>query len=117
LRPIQPHIQWVPGAFSPGVNQSGHEADLSTPSSAEINECSYATTLPYTFTACTGIIHLYVTFTYILNNTLVKSFTLQLWKIPLPNNILQAMHNICDGKIVIIMEIFLVQNARIRYDQ
>jgi len=38
LRPIQPPRQWVPGALSPGVKQSGHEADLSTPSSAEINE-------------------------------------------------------------------------------
>ena len=63
LRPTQPPIQWVPGALSPGVKQSEHEADLSTPSSAEVNECSYTTTLPYAFTACTGIIHLYVTFT------------------------------------------------------
>jgi hypothetical protein len=113
LRPIQPLIQLVPGALLPGVNRSGHEADLSTPSSAEINECSYTTTLPYTFMACTGIIYLYVTFTYILNNTLVKSFTPHLWKIPLPSNILHAMYNICDGKIVFIMEMFSVQDARI----
>jgi len=58
LRPIQSPIQWVPGVLSPGVQQSGYEADLSTPSSAEISECSYTTTLPHVFTACTGIIHL-----------------------------------------------------------
>jgi len=46
MRPIQSPIQWVPGVLLPGVQQSGYEADLSTPSSAEISECSYTTTLP-----------------------------------------------------------------------
>jgi hypothetical protein len=29
LRPIQPPLQWIPGAISPGVNRPGHEADHS----------------------------------------------------------------------------------------
>jgi hypothetical protein len=32
----QPPIQWVPGAFSLGVKQLGHEADHSPPSIAEV---------------------------------------------------------------------------------
>jgi hypothetical protein len=39
LGPTQPPIQWVPGALSLGVNQSGREADHSHPSSAEVKEC------------------------------------------------------------------------------
>jgi hypothetical protein len=35
----QPPIQWVPGVLSLGVNQPGHEADHSHPSSAEVKEC------------------------------------------------------------------------------
>jgi len=34
-----PPIQWVPGVLSLGVNQPGHEADHSPPSSAEVSEC------------------------------------------------------------------------------
>jgi hypothetical protein len=36
LGPRQPHIQWVPGAVSPGVKRLGREADHSPPSSAEV---------------------------------------------------------------------------------
>jgi hypothetical protein len=36
--PIQPPIQWVPGALSLGVKQLGHEADNSPPSSAKVKE-------------------------------------------------------------------------------
>jgi hypothetical protein len=39
LGPTQPPIQWVPGAFSLGVKQPGHEADHSSPSSAKVKEC------------------------------------------------------------------------------
>jgi hypothetical protein len=35
----QPLIQWVPGAFSLGVNRPGREADHSPPCSAEVKEC------------------------------------------------------------------------------
>jgi hypothetical protein len=38
LGPAQPPIQWVPGALFMGVNQLGHEADHSSPSSAEVKE-------------------------------------------------------------------------------
>jgi hypothetical protein len=31
LGPTQPPIQWVPRAFSQGINWSGHEADYSPP--------------------------------------------------------------------------------------
>jgi hypothetical protein len=39
LGPNQHPIQWVPGALSLGIKQSGHEADHSPPSSAEVKEC------------------------------------------------------------------------------
>jgi hypothetical protein len=38
LGPIQPPIQWVPGALSLGVKRPGREADHSPPSSAEVKE-------------------------------------------------------------------------------
>jgi len=38
-----------------GVKQTGHEVGPSPPSSAEVkNECSYTSTPPYIFMACTG---------------------------------------------------------------
>jgi hypothetical protein len=39
LGPTQPPIQRVPGALSLVVNWLGHEADHSSPSSAEVKEC------------------------------------------------------------------------------
>jgi hypothetical protein len=39
LRPIQPPIQWAPGAILLGVKWLGCEADHSHPSSAEVKEC------------------------------------------------------------------------------
>jgi hypothetical protein len=38
LGPIQPPIQWVPGALSLGVKRPGREADHYPPSSSEIKE-------------------------------------------------------------------------------
>jgi hypothetical protein len=38
LGPIQPPIQWVPGALSLGVKRPGRKADHSPPSSAEVKE-------------------------------------------------------------------------------
>jgi hypothetical protein len=38
LKPIQPPIQWVPEALSPGVKRPGREADHSPTSSAEVKE-------------------------------------------------------------------------------
>jgi len=46
LRAIQPPSQWLSG-FNPGVNWLGHEADHSSPTSAEVkNQWSYASTPP-----------------------------------------------------------------------
>jgi hypothetical protein len=39
LGPIQPPIQWVPGALSLEVKWLGHEVDHPPPSSAELKEC------------------------------------------------------------------------------
>jgi len=36
LGPTQPPIQWLGGAPSLGIRQLGHEADHSSPSSAEV---------------------------------------------------------------------------------
>jgi hypothetical protein len=50
--PPQPPIQWVPGSFSPGVNWSRREADLSPPSSAEVKNAWGCTSAPpYVFKA------------------------------------------------------------------
>jgi hypothetical protein len=38
LGPIQPPIQWVPRALSPGVKRQGCEADHSHPTSAEVKK-------------------------------------------------------------------------------
>jgi hypothetical protein len=52
LRPTQPPIQWVPGAFSLEVKRPGLEGDHSHPSSVEVkNAWSYTTTPPYIFMA------------------------------------------------------------------
>jgi hypothetical protein len=52
LGPIQPPIQWVPGALSPRVKQVGREGDHSLPSSVEVkNAWSYTSTPPYVFMA------------------------------------------------------------------
>jgi hypothetical protein len=52
LGPTQPPIQCVPGAIPPGVKRSGHEADLSPPTSVEVkNTWIYTSILPYTFMA------------------------------------------------------------------
>jgi hypothetical protein len=50
LGPIQPPIQWVPGALSLGVKWLGCEADHSPPSSAEVKTAwSYTYTPEYAF--------------------------------------------------------------------
>jgi hypothetical protein len=50
LGPTQAHIQWVPGAFLPGVKQPGHETDQSPPTSAEVKKTwVYAFTPQYVF--------------------------------------------------------------------
>jgi hypothetical protein len=52
LGPIQPPIQWVPKALSPGVKRPGREADHSAPSSAEVKKAwSYTSTPQYVFMA------------------------------------------------------------------
>jgi hypothetical protein len=48
LGPIQPPMQWVPGALSPGVKWPGPEADYSPPTSAEVKKTwIYTSTPPY----------------------------------------------------------------------
>jgi hypothetical protein len=49
LRPIQPPIQWVLGALSPGVKQLGHEAAHSPPCSAKVKKGGAILPLPYVF--------------------------------------------------------------------
>jgi hypothetical protein len=50
--PIQPPIQWVPGALSPGVKWQVREADRSLPASAEVKKTwVYTSTPPYVFIA------------------------------------------------------------------
>jgi hypothetical protein len=47
LGPVQSAIQWVQEAHTPGIKLSGHEADHSPPSSAEVkNAWSCTSTLP-----------------------------------------------------------------------
>jgi hypothetical protein len=38
LRPTQPPLQWVQRTFAPGVKRPWHEADHSSPSSAEVKD-------------------------------------------------------------------------------
>jgi hypothetical protein len=47
LRSTQPHIQWVPGALSPGVKRPGREVDHS-PTSAEVMKMWIYTSTPHT---------------------------------------------------------------------
>jgi hypothetical protein len=46
LGPTQRPIQWVPGAFSPGVKRPRREADYSHPSSAEVKKTWIYTSTP-----------------------------------------------------------------------
>jgi hypothetical protein len=47
LGPTQPPVQWVPGAFSPGVQRQGREADHSPPSSDEVKNGGAISQLPH----------------------------------------------------------------------
>jgi hypothetical protein len=52
LRPTQPSMQWVQGAFIQGVKRPGREADHSPPSNTEVkNAWSYTSSPPYVFMA------------------------------------------------------------------
>jgi hypothetical protein len=52
LGPTQPPLQWVPGAFSPGVKRPGHEADHSAPTNVEGKKMwIHTATPPYAFMA------------------------------------------------------------------
>jgi hypothetical protein len=56
LGPTLPPIQWVPGALSPGVKRSGHEAEHSPPASVEVkDEWSYTSTPQCAFMAWCSI--------------------------------------------------------------
>jgi len=46
LAPTQPPIQWVPGAFTPGVKWPGRKADHLPPSSAEVKNLWRYTSTP-----------------------------------------------------------------------
>jgi hypothetical protein len=46
LGAIQPHIQWVPGILFPGIKQQRHEADYSSPTSAEFKKMWIYTSTP-----------------------------------------------------------------------
>jgi uncharacterized protein (DUF427 family) len=47
MAPIQPPIQWAPGALSRGVKQQGHEPDHSPPPSAEVKNGGAIPSLPH----------------------------------------------------------------------
>jgi hypothetical protein len=49
LVPTQPPIWWVPGALSTGVKRLGHEADHSSPSSADVKNGGAVPPLPHMF--------------------------------------------------------------------
>jgi hypothetical protein len=50
LGPTQPPVQWVAGAFTPGIKRPGSEANHSPPSSAEVkNPWSYTSAPPPCF--------------------------------------------------------------------
>jgi hypothetical protein len=52
LGSIQPPIQWIPGALSPGVKRPGRKAGHSPPASAEVKKMwIYTSAHPYTFMA------------------------------------------------------------------
>jgi hypothetical protein len=52
LGPIQPPIQWVPGAISRGIKRPGREADHSPPTSAKVKKMwIYTSPPPYAFMA------------------------------------------------------------------
>jgi hypothetical protein len=52
LGSMQPPIQWVPRALSPGLKRPEREADHSTPASAEVKKMwIYTSTPPYAFMA------------------------------------------------------------------
>jgi hypothetical protein len=52
MEPIQPPIQWVPGAICTGIKRPGREADHSLPNSTEVKKIwIYTTTPPYVFMA------------------------------------------------------------------
>jgi hypothetical protein len=71
LGPTHPPIQWVAGALSLGLKWSGHEADHSSPSNAQVkNVWTYTSTPQYAFMAwCSvkaqGQLYLRCTLTYI----------------------------------------------------
>jgi hypothetical protein len=46
LGPTQPPIEWVLGAFSPGVKRQGREADHSPPTGAEVKKMWIYTPTP-----------------------------------------------------------------------
>jgi hypothetical protein len=48
LSPTQFPIQWVPAALFPGIMRQGHEADSSTPSSADVQKRGAIPPLPHT---------------------------------------------------------------------
>jgi hypothetical protein len=58
LHSTQPPIQWVQGALSSGVKQSGREAHYSSSTSAEVKKTQmYTSTPPYPFMALCLVKH------------------------------------------------------------
>jgi hypothetical protein len=65
---IQPPIQWVQGASSPGIKRLGSEADHSPPSVAEVNNAWRHTSTPHVFIAWCLVKHR-ENFTFTLSNS------------------------------------------------
>jgi hypothetical protein len=82
LGSIQPLIQWVMGALSPGVKQQGHVGDHSRPYSTKFkNEYSYTSTHPYVFMTYTETTFPFFIFMYtVVTQMVLKHGSLQVTK-------------------------------------
>jgi hypothetical protein len=87
--PIQPPIQWVPGAFSLRVKQLGHEADHSSPSSAKVKKGGAITSTPQMSSGNSAQLIKYRDFAFVVKTTFIFSVRQKL--LPLNHHLWQVM--------------------------